>query len=92
MSSSSSSGSSSEEVQAKVVEDAPSSGTKPDHEPVRIIVSGSRHGVTGIIHALYQLGFAQVAEWSTFQNEPHSGRCMRVLTKYVRRHRHRPKG
>jgi hypothetical protein len=76
----------SEEVQAKASEmsDTSSSGTRPDHEPVRIIVSGSRYGVTAIIHALYQLGFAQISEWSKFQNEPHSGRLMRVLTKHVR--------
>lgn len=79
----------SDQVQPKAseVSDTPSSGARPSHEPVRIIVSGSRHGITAIIHALYQLGFAQISEWSKFQNEPHSGRLIRVLTKHVRNER-----
>lgn len=55
----------------------------PDREPVRLMLVGSRQGITCIIHTLHVKSFAPVGEWSDFQVEPTTGQWMCVLTKYV---------
>jgi hypothetical protein len=57
--------------------------SKPDREPVRLMLVGSRHGITTIIHTLHVKRFAPADEWSDFQIEPMTGQWMCVLTKYV---------
>lgn len=54
-----------------------------DREPVRMTVSGSKRGLTYIIHQLYSLGFAQVHEWSKPQRHPQTGELFCVLTKHL---------
>jgi hypothetical protein len=61
-----------------------STSSRPDQEPVRIMVVGSQRAVKLIIHTLFRLGFAQVSEWSKLQIEPATRQFMSVLTKYVR--------
>lgn len=58
--------------------------SRPDREPVRIIVVGSRQAVLAIIHTLHAKTFATADEWSALQPEPITGRLMSVATKYVR--------
>lgn len=52
-----------------------------DRESVRIMVIGSRHGVTRIVQTLYRLGFAEVGEWSPFLPAPRPGEVMKILTR-----------
>ncbi|MBD2020284.1 hypothetical protein H6F43_08805 [Leptolyngbya sp. FACHB-36] len=54
---------------------------KRDRDAVRIILIGSRAGVTQIIQTLYVKEFAQVHEWSPLQPEPITGKQMSVATK-----------
>lgn len=66
--------------------DVPPSDPKPakrSREAVRVLVVGSRQGITSIVHDLYQKDFAQIDEWSDLQPEPNTGQLMRVLTKYI---------
>lgn len=60
-------------------------GSRGDREPVRITVSGSKRGMTSIIHQLYSLGFAQIHEWSKPQHHPQTGALFCILTKYLPR-------
>ena len=55
----------------------------PDREAVRILVIGSRRGVTNIVQTLFRLGFAEVGEWSPFLPGPNLGEVMRILTRYL---------
>lgn len=57
--------------------------TSRNREPVRLIVLGSRAGVTAIIHSLYLKEVAAVDDWSDLQPEPNTGKWMSVVTKYV---------
>lgn len=57
---------------------------KRDREPVRLIIVGSRRGITHLIHDLYTKDFAQVHEWSKPAPEPNSGEFISVTTKYIR--------
>lgn len=52
-------------------------------EPVRILVLGSRQGITNIIHTLYAKQFAEIHEWSEPLPEPNSGKLVSVITKYL---------
>lgn len=63
---------------------SPPASSRPDREPVRLMVVGSRHGVTTIIHTLHSKDFASADEWSRFQPEPMTGQMMSVITKWVR--------
>lgn len=63
----------------------PARHTTGDREPVRILISGSRPGIRTIIHTLHRLGFAQAHEWSQPQLDPHTGRLMSILTKFIMR-------
>ncbi len=59
--------------------------SRPDREPVKIMVIGSRWAVMLIIHTLHQLRFAQANDWSTLQIEPITRQWMSVLIKWVKR-------
>jgi hypothetical protein len=59
-------------------------GQKHDRQPVRILLIGSRPGITNIMLTLYQLGFAQMHEWSEPEPAPNSHQWMSVTTKSVR--------
>lgn len=56
-----------------------------DREPLRILVIGSRRGVTGTIQTLHRLRFAEVREWSPLVPTPNLGEVMSILTRYVLR-------
>lgn len=58
----------------------PSSG---DRESLRILVIGSRQGVTTTIQTLHRLRFAEVREWSPLLPAPNSGEVMSILTRYI---------
>ena len=60
------------------------STARSNREPVRVIVVGSRQGVTNIIYMLHDKGFVLADEWSDLQPEPMTGKFMSVVTKYVR--------
>jgi hypothetical protein len=64
---------------------------KPDREPVKILVIGSKQSVRTIVVALHQLGFAEIFEWTDFLPAPNadrplrfqSGEVMKALVKYL---------
>jgi hypothetical protein len=66
---------------------------KPDREPVKILVIGSKQSVSAIIVALHQLGFAEIFEWTDFLSAPNAdrplqfqpGEVMKALVKYLPR-------
>ncbi|MDX2212744.1 MAG: hypothetical protein SFY66_05585 [Oculatellaceae cyanobacterium bins.114] len=55
----------------------------PNRESLRVLVIGSRRGVTSTIHALHRLGFAEVREWSPLLPAPTPGEVMSILTRYL---------
>lgn len=59
--------------------------SKPNQEPVRLMISGSRWGIKVIIYTLFQCGVAPVGAWSKLQQMPHSDRLMSVMTRYVQK-------
>lgn len=54
-----------------------------NREPLRVLLIGSRRGVTGTIQTLYRLSFAEVQEWSPLLPAPSSGEVMSILTRYL---------
>lgn len=54
-----------------------------DREPVRVMLVGSRPGITRMIHTLHVKRVAPADEWSDFQIEPMTGQFMCILTKYI---------
>ena len=58
---------------------------RENREPVRIMVVGSRQGISTVVNWLVRLGFAQMADWSDFQRAPHTSQWMRVLTKWLQK-------
>jgi hypothetical protein len=64
---------------------------KPDREPVKILVIGSKQAVSAIVAALHQLGFAEIFEWTDFLSAPNPerplhfqpGEVMKALVKYL---------
>lgn len=55
----------------------------PSRESLRVLVIGSRKGVTSTIHTLHRLGFAEVGEWSPLLPAPTPGEVMSILTRYI---------
>jgi hypothetical protein len=60
-----------------------STSSIPVREPVRLLLIGSKPGVTSIIHSLHRFGFAEVGEWSPFMPTQNDGEVMSILTKYI---------
>lgn len=66
---------------------------KPDREPVKLLVIGSREAVNAIVHSLHQHRFAEVFEWTDFLPAPSEtnplktrpGEVMKALVKYLPR-------
>jgi hypothetical protein len=64
---------------------------KLDREPVKILIIGSKPAITAIVHALHQLRFADVGDWTDFlpiQNpqqpiQARPGDTMKALVKYL---------
>jgi hypothetical protein len=56
-----------------------------DRESLRILIIGSRHGVTSTIQTLHRLRFAEVREWSPLLPAPNSGEVMSILTRHILR-------
>ncbi len=57
--------------------------SKPEREPVQILVIGSSQGVTNIIQSLYSHRFAQISEWSILMPAPIPGKLMQMLIRHV---------
>lgn len=64
---------------------------KPDREPVKLLIIGSRAAVNTIIHSLHYHHFAEVFEWTDFLPAPTPERplrsrpeeVMKMMVKYV---------
>jgi hypothetical protein len=56
----------------------------PSREPIFITVTGPLIGIDLVVKILHHLGFAEARAWSKLQNDPNTGRPMRVLTKWLR--------
>ncbi|NJP08601.1 MAG: hypothetical protein HC866_03280 [Leptolyngbyaceae cyanobacterium RU_5_1] len=63
--------------------DTPSEQRLPDRESLRVLIIGSRRGVTGTIQTLHRLRFAEVREWSPLLPGPNPGEVMSILTRYI---------
>jgi hypothetical protein len=61
----------------------PAPAEPPQRESLRVLIMGSRQGVTSIIHNLHRLGFAEVGEWSPLLPAPAPGEVMSILTRYL---------
>ena len=59
--------------------------SRPNQEPVRLMVSGSRWGIKIMIHTLFKLGFAPVDDWSKPQQILNSDLLMSVMTKHIQK-------
>lgn len=68
-----------------IQQDAVPTDDRENREPVRIMVVGSRQGITAVVNWLVRLGFAQMADWSHLQRVPNTGQWMRVLTKWLQK-------
>jgi hypothetical protein len=55
----------------------------PEREALRVLVIGSRKGVTATIQTLHRLRFAEVREWSPLLPGPNPGEVMSILTRYM---------
>jgi hypothetical protein len=55
-----------------------------EREPLRLLVIGSRTGVSRTIQTLHRLRFAEVREWSPLMPGPNPGEVMSILTRYIR--------
>ncbi len=55
----------------------------PGREKVKLLVIGSDYAVERIIHELYRVGFAGVAEWSQPLPIGTYGEVLRILTRCV---------
>ena len=47
-------------------------------------IIGFAIGIDLVVKILHRLGFAETRAWSKLQNDPNTGRPMRVLTKWLR--------
>ena len=64
------------------------SSSKPDREPVKILVIGSPAAINTVIHRLYHHRFAEPFEWTQFLPtdrplQPQPNEAMRALVKYL---------
>ena len=64
--------------------------SKPDREPVKILIIGSQAAVNTIIYSLHHHQFAETFEWTQFLPAdrpvyPQPGESMRALIKYLPR-------
>lgn len=71
------------ETPANAEVDAAIESPTPDRESLRILIIGSRRGVTGTIQTLHRLRFAEVREWSPLMPTPTPGEVMSILTRYI---------
>ncbi|MEO0409861.1 MAG: hypothetical protein AAF289_21170 [Cyanobacteria bacterium P01_A01_bin.135] len=57
----------------------------PNREPVRVVVTGSRAGVTSTIHLLYSRGFGHPDLWSPLLRTPAGDQLYSVFTRWITR-------
>ncbi|PZV13028.1 MAG: hypothetical protein DCF22_11255 [Leptolyngbya sp.] len=57
--------------------------TLSDRESLKILVIGSRRGVTSTIQNLHRLRFAEVREWSPLIPTANPGEVMSILSRYI---------
>lgn len=65
--------------------ETPIEPTTSDRESLRVLLIGTRQGVTTTIQTLHRLRFAEVREWSPLLPAPNSGEVMSILTRYILR-------
>jgi hypothetical protein len=66
---------------ASIVEREIAALQNPDRERLRVLIIGSRDGVTETIYDLHHRGFAEVGLWSPLLPAPSSGEVMSILTR-----------
>lgn len=54
-----------------------------DRESLKMLVIGSRRGVTNTIQTLHRLRFAEVREWSPLIPTANPGEVMSILSRYI---------
>ena len=67
----------------KIQTSQPISAPYNEREPVKILIIGSREGVTKIMHTFYRLGFAEISEWSPLQPTKNPGEVMTILVRQI---------
>jgi len=60
-----------------------STAVSPEKEFVKVMVIGSRKGISSVIKTLHTLRFAEVGEWSPIMPHGESGELMSILRKRV---------
>lgn len=55
----------------------------PNREPLKVLVIGSKKGVTSTILMLYRLGFAEVSQWIPLSPASNPGEVMSILTRRI---------
>jgi hypothetical protein len=58
--------------------------TQSRRDRILITIIGSATGLDLVVKILHRLGFAEARAWSKPQIDPHTGRPMRILTKWLR--------
>lgn len=53
----------------------------PERERLRVLIIGSREGVTETIYTLHRRGFAEVNDWSPLLRVPNSEELMSILRR-----------
>ena len=59
----------------------------PNREPVRVVLTGSRAGITSTIHLLYSKGFGHPNLWSPLLRTPSGDQLYSVFTRWINRGR-----
>lgn len=59
------------------------SSAEANREPLKVLIIGSRKGVTSTIHTLHSLGFAEASQWSPLQPTSNSAEVMSILIRYI---------
>jgi hypothetical protein len=57
--------------------------TAPLREPLKHLLIGSPKAVTGTIHYLQVLGYADVGDWSPLLPSPNPGEVMSILSRQI---------
>ncbi len=63
------------------------SSEQSNREPVRVVLTGSRAGITSTIHLLYSKGFGHPNLWSPLLRTPSGDQFYSVFTRWINRGR-----
>ncbi|MEH2252315.1 hypothetical protein [Nostoc sp.] len=59
------------------------SPTAPNREPLKHLLIGSAKAVTGTIHYLQVIGYADVGDWSQLLLTGNTGEVMSILSRHI---------